>query len=169
MADDFSPQIAALIPGVPIILLPVRLEARFFNAGKELRIRIFPDQIHADAHEPELTPSERVEGIAYWNAVFASPDPARRTTTPWEDLCSIAGAQRAAWIARALTPTNIAQLGKTATTPAFPDTASRTSEWGRAARAAALPKRWLVMGTSANLDFFDAPTAIRFYQVFRKW
>lgn len=169
MADDFSPQIAALIPGVPIVLLPVRLEARFFNAGKELRIRIFPDQIHADAHEPELTASERVAGIAYWNAVFASPDPARRTTTPWEDLCSIAGAQRAAWIARALTPTNIAQLGKTATTPAFPDTASRTSEWGRAARAAALPKRWLVMGTSANLDFFDAPTAIRFYQVFRKW
>ena len=168
MADDFSPQIAALTPGVPIVLLPVRLEARYFNSGKELRIRIFPDQIHADAHEPELTAAEREAGIAYWNAVFASPDSAKRTTAPWEDLCSVVGAQRAAWIARALKPTNVAQLGRQPT-PSFPDTASRTSEWGRAARAAALPKRWLVMGTSVNLDFFDAPTAIRFYQVFRKW
>jgi hypothetical protein len=168
MADDFAPQIAALIPGVPIVLLPVRLEARYFDSGKELRIRIFPDQIHADAHEPELTPVEREAGIAYWNAVFATPDRGTRTTNPWEGLCSVVSAQRAAWIVRALTPANVTQLGKEPT-PTFPDSPSRTSEWGRAARASAMPKRWLVMGTSANLDFFDAPTAIRFYQVFRKW
>src|SRR4029079_6791067 len=103
MADDFSPQIAALTPGVPIVLLPVRIEARFFNAAKELRVRIFPDQIHADAHEPELTTAERDAGMAYWNSVFAVPDPANRDTKPWEDLSSIVGAQRGAWIVRALT------------------------------------------------------------------
>ena len=54
-------------------LLPVRLEARYFDSGKGLRIRIFPDQIHADAHEPELTPAEACGGIAYWNAVFGRP------------------------------------------------------------------------------------------------
>jgi hypothetical protein len=168
MADDFSPQIAALTPGVPIVLLPVRIEARFFNAAKELRVRIFPDQIHADAHEPELTAAERDAGIAYWSVIFASPDPKTRTTTPWADLSAAVGAPRAAWIVRALTPSNVSQLGTTKT-PAFPVTPMRTSEWGKAARAVALPKRWLVMATTADLDFFDPPTAIQFYELFRKW
>ena len=94
MADDFSPQIAALTSGVPIVLLPVRIETRWFNSGNELRIRIFPDQIHADAHEPELTAAERDAGMVYWKAVFASPDPKKRKTTPWADLCAIVGAPR---------------------------------------------------------------------------
>ena len=168
MADDFSPQIAALTPGVPIVLLPVRIEARFFNAGAELRVRIYPDQIHADAHEPELTAAERDAGTVYWKAIFASPDPKKRKTTPWADLSAVVGAPRAAWIVRALTPTNIAQLGKTKT-PTFPVTAMRTSEWGKAARAAALPKRWVVMATDTNLEFLNAPTAGTFNELFRKW
>ncbi|MEP6492957.1 MAG: hypothetical protein ABJF01_09790 [bacterium] len=168
MADDFSPQIAALIPGVPIVLLPVRIETRVFAAGNELRVRIYPDQIHADAHEPELTTAERDAGVAYWTAVFAAPDPRKRTTTPWADLSAVFGAPRAAWITRVLKPANFAQLGKTKT-PTFPVTPMRTSDWAKAARAAALPKRWLVTGLNANPDGMDGANAIKFYEFFRKW
>ncbi|HTE47841.1 MAG TPA: hypothetical protein VK636_21550 [Gemmatimonadaceae bacterium] len=157
MADDFSPQIAGLTAGVPIVLFPVRLETRWVNSGNELRIRIFPDQIHADAHEPELTTAERDAGMIYWKAVFASPDPKKRKTTPWADLCSIFGAPRAAWIVRALTPTNVSALGKSKT-PTFPAVALRTSEWGRAARATLLPKRWLVVGAAEGSRLLHVAT-----------
>ena len=50
---DFEARVAGLSGDVPVALLPVRLEARFVD--DELRVRIFPDQIHLDSHEPELT------------------------------------------------------------------------------------------------------------------
>ncbi|HEY4131063.1 MAG TPA: hypothetical protein VGM50_10620, partial [Gemmatimonadaceae bacterium] len=168
MADDFSPQIAALTAGIPIVLLPVRIESRFFNGGNELRVRIYPDQIHANAHEPELTESERDAGFAYWNAVFAAPNPKKRTTTPWKSFCATVGAPRASWIVQATTPTNVASLGKTAT-PTFPPVTLRTGEWGRAAHAAALPKRWLVVGSNADLGAMDPAGAVKGYEKFRKW
>src|SRR6185436_5532873 len=108
MAVDFSPQIASLTPGVPLVLLPVRLEARYFNGGNELRVRIYPDQIHVDTHEPELTTGERDAGMAYWQERFTFPDLKTRTTTPWANLCTAFGAGRAAWIARAMAPSNAA-------------------------------------------------------------
>ena len=91
MADDFSPNVAALAGDVPIALLPVRLEARFFDNATELRVRIFPDQIHVDAHEPELTARERDAGMAYWRERFATPDPDATRTSPWTALCRRAG------------------------------------------------------------------------------
>jgi hypothetical protein len=166
MADDFSPQIAALNAGVPIVLLPVRIEARYFNGGDELRIRIYPDQIHADAHEPELTAAERDAGMAYWNAIFAAPDPKTRTTTPWIDLASSVGPERAAWIVKALTPTNPVTAGAT---PIFPAVTLRAGEWGKAARAAALPKRWLVVGSNADLTSTDPTSALVGANKFLKW
>ena len=51
------------------MLLPVRLETRFFtlaNGTTELRVRVFPDKIHLDSHEPELTADEQTWGRHYW-------------------------------------------------------------------------------------------------------
>ena len=48
---ELEARVADLTADVPVALLPVRLEARF--VGDELRVRIFPDQIHLDSHEPE--------------------------------------------------------------------------------------------------------------------
>ena len=45
------------------------LETRFFTLPGnviELRIRVYPDKIHLDSHEPDLLPGERDWGMHYW-------------------------------------------------------------------------------------------------------
>lgn len=138
---EFEAQVAGLDGGVPIALLPVRLEARFVDS--ELRVRIFPDQIHLDSHETALTDGERAAGMSYWRARFAAPGPT--TPSPWTALCATIAPSRAAWVVDVLTPTNVAQLGQPVP-PAFPATAARAGAWSAAARATALPTRWVVVG-----------------------
>jgi hypothetical protein len=140
-----------------VALLPVRLEARFFDHARELRLRIYPDQIHVDAHEPRLTEAERAAGIAYWQQRCAVPNPAQRTSDAWGSLASQFGAARAAWVAQALTPTHLpADFGATsaALTPTFPDTPLQDAAWSSAACAAALPRRWLAIGRRGGATLF---------------
>jgi hypothetical protein len=148
-AGEFEARVSALAGSVPIALLPVRLEARFFDT--ELRVRIFPDQIHLDSHETALTTGEREAGMAYWRERFAAPDPATRTTSPWTTLCAKIGPARAAWVAHALTPVNLSQLGQPVP-PVFPTTTPRPSDWSTAARAVALPERWVVIGMRDGVE-----------------
>jgi hypothetical protein len=52
-------------PAQPVVLFPVRLETRFFPhpaGGSELRIRVYPDTVHIDSHEPGLTADELTWG-----------------------------------------------------------------------------------------------------------
>ena len=44
---------------LPLLLLPVRLETRYASGPHRLLVRIYPDDIHADGHEPALTREER--------------------------------------------------------------------------------------------------------------
>src|SRR4029453_12401069 len=78
LADDLRIAIEAIDPvdalasleaTHPILLLPVRLETRFKQAGAQWRllVRIYPDQIHEDEHEPRLTDAERAAGTTYWS------------------------------------------------------------------------------------------------------
>ena len=144
MADRFDADVAGLSGGVPIALLPVRIEARFADDARELRVRIFPDQIHVDTHEPALTAAERDAGTAYWRARLAGDAAA------WDGLCAAAGPARAAWVAQALQPTNLGQPGA----PAFPDVGERPGEWSAAAVATALPERWVVIGVKDGSELF---------------
>ena len=67
-----------LCPGdLPLVLLPVRLETRFFtlaDGSTELRVRVFPDKIHLDSHEPDLTADEQTWGQHYWEQDWRAGD-----------------------------------------------------------------------------------------------
>ena len=129
-----------LLPGVdqglPIALLPVRLETRF--AGPDdapvLKVRIFPDDLHLDDHEPDLSQEEAEHGRAYWIAV-------RSGTTEgeaWSVLSSRLGAYRALWVRERLEPIDSAHP------PTFPEVTLRPAGTSRAAVARALPDLFLV-------------------------
>ncbi|TSD09197.1 hypothetical protein DP107_16865 [Haloglomus irregulare] len=78
--DDLS-----LLGEEPVALLPVRLETRFVSpndgpgderynrtepTASELRIRVYPDQVHIDSHEPELTADEETWAENFWATVW---------------------------------------------------------------------------------------------------
>jgi len=150
---------AALPPGalcpsdLPLVLLPVRLETRFFPAAggaTELRIRVYPDQIHLDTHEPQLSADERDRGTRYWQDDWAAGADVDARRDAWRTLADRFGPARAAWIVRALEPTNLAQ--RPGTPPVFPVLTDPPAEqaWTRAPRARLLPDRWTAILHSAG-------------------
>jgi hypothetical protein len=149
----------------PLLLLPVHIQTRFVddvsaNGAPELWVRIFPDQIHVDSHEPPLTAQEVTDGETYWTAVWQAGNPAPTqdaAEAPWRVLASTYTPQRAAWIALQLTPTNASQQPiAPAPTPApiFPAVPTRATSWEQPALADALPDAWtivLIEGTQTSL------------------
>jgi hypothetical protein len=104
-----SPQQLAsqLDDSLPCLLLPLRVETRFMNAdgGRELWVRVYPDDVAVHTHEKTLTRDEVDAGIGYWTArAAAAPidDPAERERLQkgaWRALADSFGGTRASWIA----------------------------------------------------------------------
>ncbi|MGJ7510127.1 hypothetical protein [Variovorax sp. GT1P44] len=144
----------------PLALLPVRLETRFFaqpDGSSELRVRVYPDKIHLDSHEPELLPGEQAWGMHYWEQDWrAGPDQTARADA-WRQLADRFGAARAAWIARVLAPVNAAQRPTAAVAAAdpLPDAPQwpavpvvddgKDAAWRHAPLARLLPDRWIAI------------------------
>ena len=140
-----SPPPASMIPrrlieqmrdGVPFLLLPVRIETKFFDDGssRELRVRIFPDDIAITLHEKALTGLEAQAGRDYWKARALAnglPDAAQRPAareTAWTTMANRHGAYRAGWIAKVSQPAN---WSDTIADPAALQFAERRDEAGR--------------------------------------
>jgi hypothetical protein len=122
----------------PVLLLPVRIEAVYADrdGSPELWIRVYPDDVHVDSHEPGLTERERDAGVRYWREVYAAGPDASRRQGAWRALISAAGGARATWVRAALTPTG-APPGE----PVFPHVVIRPEAWTRAAHTLLLPDR----------------------------
>jgi hypothetical protein len=145
----------------PILMLPVRVETRFFDGGTTLKVRIFPDQIHITAHDPSLTETE-IEGLAwYWLHRWPAPDSATDegrllAEEAWQGLNQRLSEGRAAYVVRNFLPTN---LGGTDPAPAWDDLPRRAPGVMPRAQAALLPDRWCVIG------YRGSPLR----EVFREW
>ncbi|HJW11974.1 MAG TPA: hypothetical protein VJ598_09320, partial [Albitalea sp.] len=176
-AQTVPPELGAdLLPSdVPLALLPVRLETRFFvqpDGSQQLRIRVFPDQIHVDSFEPELSAEELAWGRHFWELTWRAAGDEGRQRLAWQQLADHFDAQRAAWIARALQPLNNAAKPATpladgaalAPTPQFPNVALRDDAggWQRAPLARLMPQRWVAIARANGIAVghaFSAPIA----------
>lgn len=112
--------------GVPLVLLPIRLETRF--QGSELWVRVYPDDVHVDSFEPELTREESSARSDY--LAQATGDDAQ---TAFAGLARQFGPERAAWIA---------------SPDAKPGT--KKDSWTLAPFTNVLPERWIVIGYQGN-------------------
>ena len=113
---------------IPLVLLPVRLETRFQN--NELWIRIFPDDVHVNSFEPELTAEETAERASFLSRASGGEEIAKGA---FAALASRFGPERAAWIASA-----DAQPG------------NKAAQWSQAPFSNVLPERWIVIGYQDN-------------------
>lgn len=99
---------AALDASAPIVLLPVRLETRWLAVDGstdllELRVRVFPDEIHFAEGLP-ATSTERRDAEDYWAIRARDGEDADSTRMAWLRLVDRFGIGRAAWLVRANAP-----------------------------------------------------------------
>ncbi|RDH88968.1 MAG: hypothetical protein DIZ77_16730 [endosymbiont of Seepiophila jonesi] len=131
----------------PITLFPVRLETRFVRydpppeSGSEpvgeLRVRIYPDGILCETHDPLLTKAELEVGTDYWKACLNATEEDKRDA--WTALIAEIGAPRAAWVVRQTKPDSaLDRLG------------TRDPKSRPAPRAHLLPEEWLVQATCSH-------------------
>ncbi len=100
--DSASQSFSKLRVSHPVLMFPIRLETRFISKNNKtnLKIRIFPDQILIDDHDPRLSPREWRIGKEYWKLDKSAGDNPDEKNSAWSWLCSQTGAERASWVAR---------------------------------------------------------------------
>jgi len=155
-----TPDVATPLSSAPVrpaVLLPVRLETRFFtlpDSSSELRVRVYPDTVHIDSHEPELTSEEVKWGQHFWEETWRASTDQGRAKSAWRQLADRFDPPRAAWVAQTLKPLNpddrpkqpLAPTAALTPPPKFPSPATKAEAWTRAPFTRVLPAQWIVLG-----------------------
>jgi hypothetical protein len=152
----------AIDAGVPLVLLPVRIETAYLPGanGTDLVVRVYPDDIHVDAHETELTGAELAAGTAYWLAVWGAGSNQSRLDAAWAFLLAQLKPSRAAWALHVLTPavprpTSETPEDQPQPVPPLPTVPTRSGTFTRAAQTTLLPDYWHVIGFRDGAEFFS--------------
>jgi hypothetical protein len=133
------------------------LETRFLaqaDGASELRVRVYPDKVHIDSHEPELTTEELTWGRHFWEQTWRAGNDEERGKTAWRQLADRFDPPRAAWVARALKPLNPGERPATPVVgdqplpkpPRFPAPTIKAEPWSRPPWTRVLPNHWIVLG-----------------------
>ncbi|GGT14725.1 hypothetical protein [Streptomyces purpureus] len=159
--------LSRLDPDVPLMLMPVRLETRLRVDGDPptVDVRIFPDDIHVESHEPDPTDGEVQKGKGYWRLVWragrnenAAGDRARILLGAWDQLSAALGPARARWIAARLTPKPDNRPDAPlpdkvpGPEPTFPPLPTRARGWNKPAVASTLPDRFVALAYQTASD-----------------
>ncbi len=165
--SSVSEQISAWSDSETITLFPVRLECRFLpidaTVKTRLCIRIFPDDIHIDTHEPLLTENEYSLLNSFWTSVWKGAGAEDVRKSAWRVLCSAIGRERAAYLVQKFPPLNSGDQPTTPVSenevltviPQFEEMQFRSASWSRPPVAKALPDRFVFMGWHKGKKVFE--------------
>ncbi|MBK8034814.1 MAG: hypothetical protein IPK17_35990 [Chloroflexi bacterium] len=161
---DINPLVlySLLSADVPLLLLPVRLETRFYRDPNRLKIRVYPDQIHVNSHQPELSAREVELGQHFWQLTWTANW--QRASRIFKKLADTLGVWRAVWVMESTTPTNMAALGTDK--PLFPPI-NAARAFDAPAHFDLLPARWVAVGRLNGATVFTEvgepiPSELRF-------
>jgi hypothetical protein len=166
-AAPVSEQITGWSDSESIALLPVRLECRFMpvdsSVKTQLYIRVYPDDIHIDTHEPLLTTNEFSLLKSYWTSVWKAAKDETMLKGAWRVLCSAIGSQRAGYLVQKFLPINpsdaptnqVNEENDLAIEPQFQNMELRSESWSRPPLAKALPDRFVFMGWFNGKKVFE--------------
>ncbi len=157
-------QVATLDDNIPVLLIPLRIEARFITSvalpgqiqppQQMLWVRIFLDDFFLVNHETGLTQREVDATKAFWQAWVKAGSNQEAQIAAWSNLVSTITTQRAAWAIRQLDP-----RPKNSELPPthifkdadFPAVTLKPDDWTEPVRAIGLPDNFIVIGARGGV------------------
>ena len=167
--DNPQQLIEQLGDGVPILLLPVRVETKFARSparrgssrsGSSRRRRRDPARKGPHDRLKRRRAGDYWKARALANALTDEAERARAHEAAWNVLANRHGAYRAGWIARATRPVNWSDTITDPESLAFPQVETKPEAWTEAPRSFVLPDRFVVMLFSGTLRLEQTGSAI---------